>query len=224
MICHIWSAYQPSDPDSIRRHLLAQATWERQPWTERPILDSELPRMFDENGKKIPFIGDLFDYGAAGTTAEDILVFSNSDIGFATNAALRITFALQANDAGYAFRRDAHHRVLCAPTDSEIGTWNDYPGNDVFFFRQRWWRQHRTIFPDMLLAREAWDACMRVLVEATNPHKPLSLPNLVWHERHPNGWENAAVRYAIPGQLHNLSLARVFLAKMGHNPAAFGIR
>lgn len=224
MIFHFYSHHTPVDPEAQRRTFLAQTTWGHQNWIERPIKDDRLPRMFNENGRQLPFIRDLFDAACEELNPEYILVFSNSDIGFARNAMLRIVCALQANDAGYAFRRDAHHRVDRVPSDDEFSHWNDYPGNDVFFFRKRWWRQHRQTFPDMLLAREAWDACMRVLIEATNADKPLSLPNLVWHERHGSHWEASANRYSLPGQLHNLGLARVFLVKMGHNPAAFGIR
>lgn len=77
----------------------------------------------------------------------------------------------------------------------------------------------------MLLGREAWDACLLVLVERTNPNKPLSVPNLCWHERHGGAayWENPVNRYRLPGQKYNLRLASAWLPTHGQKPSHFGI-
>jgi hypothetical protein len=224
MIIHVTSRYPSTDPEVQRRQALAQATWQTLPWIEHPRAESDLPRLFSEGAKKLPYIRDLFDTGNEYGD-EAIVVFSNADIGFATNACLMIALAMQANDAGYAYRRD-FGRVSRIPTDAEIPKGNDYCGTDVFFFRVSWWKQVRAVMPDMLLGREAWDACFRVIVEATNPNKPLAVPNICWHERHggQGHWEAADKRYTLPGQKYNLALAKQFLLGSGLNPATFGIR
>lgn len=137
---------------------------------------------------------------------------------------MRIVAALQMNDAGYAFRKDAYYRITKPPTVHEIEEGTDYAGADLFFFRVRWWTRWRKSFPDMLLGREAWDCVMRHLIEETNENKPLALVNVCLHERHNNGWENPSIRYSLPGQIHNLSLAKAFLKQRGINPASFGIQ
>lgn len=224
-ILHLWSLYTPAEEQDRLRHARAQATWEKLPWLAVPVAEFALPRRFECSGKKLPFIRDLFDHACDSEDDEAIIVFSNADIGFATDACLRIALALQPNDAGYAARRD-FAGLVTAPTDDQIGTGADYPGTDVFFFRAVWWRTCRGDFPDMVLGREAWDACLRVLIEATNDAKPLSLSNLCWHERHGGQayWEDPRYRYIIPGQRHNLALARSFMVRAGKNPAEFGIR
>lgn len=225
MLIHLWSLFTPKDPGAAARHLLARSSWEKQLWSELPIADSELPRLFTEGNKRLPFIRDLFDAATVEADLQDIVVYSNSDIGFCDMAAFRIAFALQANDAGYSFRRDIAPRTTL-PTDEEVASGSEYCGTDVFFFRVHWWKSCRDRFPDLLIAREAWDACLRVLMEATNHEKPLSLPDLCWHVRHSgNGhWEAPQNRYTLPGQIHNLEHAKAFLKRQGLNPATFGIR
>lgn len=224
MIVHVHSAYTPSNPEATRRHAIAQSTWPVAGWDLRCVTDAELPRLFREKGRPLPYIRDLFNVATASLSNSDIVVFTNADIGVATNARFRIAEALQFNDATYAFRRDFYHRVESPIADADIGTGRHYPGSDLFAFRAGWWRAWRDDYPDLLLAREAWDACLRVLIEQTNPNKPVSLPDIIWHERHDNGWENAAIRYSLPGQVHNLRLAYVWLTLRGLRPESFGIR
>ena len=77
----------------------------------------------------------------------------------------------------------------------------------------------------MILAREAWDACLRILVEQTCPNKPLSVSNLCWHVRHggDNHWENPRNRYTVAGQKYNLALAKKFILSRGLKPQHFGV-
>lgn len=153
-----------------------------------------------------------------------IVVFSNADLCLAPDACLRIIAALQINNAGYAFRKDAYYPITRPPTMDEIEQGTDYAGADLFFFRARWWAQWRKAMPDMVLAREGWDCILRHLIEETNPHKPLALVNMCLHEKHPNGWEDPRIRYTLKGQIHNLALAKAFLKQRGVNPGNFGIR
>ena len=226
MVIHCWSRYQTTDPDAKRREAVARRSWLNQPWQELPIDDAALPRLFDEGSKRLPFLHDLFDFAANKRNSSDIIVFSNSDLCMAPDACVRIVAALQSNDAGYAFRKDAYYRLTKPPTIEEIHQGTDYAGADLFFFRVGWWAKYRKLYPDMLLAREAWDCVMRHLIEETNPNKPLALENICLHERHggPTHWENPSIRYALKGQIHNLTLAKAFLQRRGINPANFGIR
>jgi hypothetical protein len=225
MIVHLWNRYPLPDEETRRRHSVAQASWSKQLWIELPVSNGDLSRHMIDGGRRLPYVKDLFDASAKAQDEADIAVFSNTDIGFCSDAAMRIAFYMQSNDAGYANRRD-FPKLLVPPVDVEIGLGTDYSGTDVFFFRVSWWLAVRDHFPDMLLGREAWDACMRVLVEETNSNKPLTFSNLCWHERHGGAayWEDSKNRYTLPGQIYNLRLAKVFIVGMGQNPAKYGIR
>ncbi len=223
MLVHIYSLYEPLDPDARRRLALAKSTWSSQPWTEIPVSDGQLSRLFNEGAKRLPFIADLINVGTKDCDLHDIAVFTNIDTCVASNASVRIALALQTRDVCYAFRRDFGRLDLPVP-DNQISTGADYPGTDLFAFRVGWWKDWWTAYPNLILGRESWDACMRVLMESTEPNKPLALPDLIFHEKHENSWENLAIRYTLPGQRHNLALAKVFLASRGLNPASFAVR
>ena len=226
-VLHSWSRYQPSDPDAIRRHRLAQSTWAKQPWTDRGVSDDELPRLFTERDRKFPYIRDIFDAACKGQKPGDIIIYTNADIGVVSTLCFQVALALQNIDAGYCFRRDLHKKVVAVPSDSDILQWHHYPGTDLFFFRAAWWNKYRGDMPDMIPAREAWDPCLRVLMTVTNPGQQLAQQDLCWHERHGGGngyWEQPQNRYTLPGQIYNLRLAKSFMRSKGYNPGDFGIR
>src|SRR5206468_3985638 len=153
----------------------------------------------------LPYVGDIFDVGVAGTPTDTVIVFVNSDIGVTSDCCLRLLAALQVNPATYAFRKDCHHRLNEPPADGALNGFVPYAGTDLFAFRAEWWRRYRLEWPAMVLGREAWDCCLRVLVEATCPNKPIAVENCCWHEKHSgeSHWENPHLRYTLPGQRHN---------------------
>lgn len=229
MTYHFYSSFPVKDPETFRRQSLAEKTWDLQDWEELPIYDEVLPRMFDERGRKFPYLKDVFDSAFKRTrSGSDILVYTNADICVSTDCSKRIEAHLENRGACYAFRRD-FGRLEAPIPDSSIQQGENYPGTDLFAFRASWWADNGRYFPDMILGREAFDPVMRVLMENTNHLKPLSLPNLIYHERHgaPTGsvyWEDPRHRYTLPGQLHNLRLAYDWLPRNGYKPENFGIR
>ena len=225
MIIHLWSKFALRSPDDARRHGLAHSSWAGQPWLDCPVTDSSLPRLFQEGRRVFPYVNDLFDRACENRDSEDIVIYSNADIGFVPDACVRIVFALQANNAGYVFRVD-FPRLASPPTAEQMLHGQEYGGTDVFFFRVDWWRACREFMPLLLVAREAWDPVLRIIMEKTNPNKPLSIPRICWHERHGGDghWESAPNRYTLPGQRYNLALAKTFMKQNNQNPAAFGIR
>lgn len=216
-VIHAWSQFAPKDPDTVRRNAVAAMSWSRQLWKECPIKVTALSRTFKCGEAVLPYIRDLLDIAAQGTSHHTILVLTNADTIVASDATLRIVCALQNRDVAYAFRRDWYHRMGAPPADEDFAKGTDYPGSDLFACRVRWWMTYRAHWPDMLLGREAWDLCLRVLMEATCMSKPLSLPDLICHERHNNGWEHPSIRYRLPSQRHNLALAKAFLARYNVN-------
>lgn len=223
MIYHFYTSYAPSDPDTARRHRVAQLTWPRQPWRDRPIGDAQLPRLWRERGRQYPYVRDLFDAGCAGLPDGDIVVFTNTDILVRGDACPVMAEALQNWDACYAFRRDFHHRFDTPIPDRDFEKGLPYAGSDLAAFRAGWWRDNREEMPDMVIGFEAWDTVLRQLIEETNPGSE-PLRDIICHERHGSYWENPEHRYKLASQRHNLGLAKAFLLERGLVPGNYCIR
>lgn len=222
-IYHIWSKFVPGTADEKRRQELAQSTWKNQGWTDIPVPDSALRSPFVENGRVLPRVVDLFNVGSDALKDSDIVVFTNSDIGVIDNVAFHIAMAAQTVEAGWSDRKDFPGPLLAVPSLSEVEAAPLNAGTDTFFFRVRWWRTCRGRYPDMIIAREAWDPCMRELMVATQPPGDLVVPCLCWHENHggPNHW--VTQRFTAAGQIQNHTNAKVFLKKLGKNPRSYGL-
>ena len=219
---HIYTDYNPRDADTVRRNNVAKSTWTRQGWNEIPIKDSDLPRLWEEGGKKFPYIGDMFDLASKGKQPDDILIYTNSDICLASNCASSIADAMLGTDAVYCLRRD-FDRLTSAIPDATITTGANYCGSDLKAFRVSWWLKNRAAFPDMLVGIEAWDSCLRILMEETNPPGKTLVRDLIYHERHRSFWEATENRYTLKAQQHALKLASTFFITRGINPKTFGI-
>jgi hypothetical protein len=220
---HVFTQYVPKDPDTIRRNTLAQTSWPRQFWRPCPVRDEDVPRLWQEEGRSFPYLRDLFDFSVQGKLDTDIIIHTNADIHVRSDCSLRICFALQETDACYCFRRD-FARLDSVPPDDVFVTGHDYPGHDLTAFRVGWWRQHRSEMPDMVVGFEAYDPCIRILIDKTNPGKDVTLHDLIAHERHSSYWEKSENRYRLNGQKYNIALAKGFLSANGIDPRTRGLR
>lgn len=224
MIVHFFSHYEPEDSAGKQRHKVARMTWETQLWVEQPIMESSLARLWEEEGRKYPYVLDVFDAACAGKQPDDCLIYTNADICVLSDCALICTAALQETDAFYSYRRDFNHDFHEPIPDDVVLRGTSYAGSDLYGFRVRWWREWRKDFPDMLIGNEAWDPVLRRLMEITNIGKPTNLPDTHYHRRHASRWEDGANRYRLKSQLHNLNLASRWLKAHGVNPAVHGIQ
>ena len=226
MLVHLWSQYWPVDSETQRRQTVAQSSWAKQPWHDRPVVNAELNRVWRENGRSVPYIRDLFDAGCERFKDDDIICYTNSDIIMRSDACFQIAAVMQATDAAYGYRFDFHHRLGKVPVDSQFSSGVMYPGSDLVAFRVRWWTAHRHTMPDMVIAHEAYDPVLRTLIDQScKETAPNEIVGICCHERHsgPDHWENPANRYRLKGQLLNLALAKSFFKQRGMNPLQFGI-
>ena len=218
MTRHLFTDYFISDGNAARRNRIARSTWPVQGWEEVPIRDDQLPRLWEEDGKALPYIKDVFDLGMT-SHGDDILIYTNADICLSIDCRAKVEKHLEKADACYAYRRDFQRIDVPIPDDG-IRSGQDYAGSDLCGFKVRWWIQHRDEMPDMILGLEAWDPCYRTLVDVTNPGKPVSVRDVIYHERHSSFWEQPMNRYRLDGQKYCLRLACEFLKAHGVNPAA----
>lgn len=224
MTYHFYSEFEPKDAAAKHRQTVAKMSWSIQPWTELPIRDQDLPRLWHEEGRSYPYLLDLFDAAVSKKDDADILIFTNSDIGVVTKATFYIALALQDTDACYCYRRDFNHDYSEPIPDDVVPRGDDYVGSDLYAFRTFWWRKVRGDFPDMLLGHELGDAILRRLIDSTNFGKPTMLRNLIYHRRHASWWEKAENRYRLNGQIHNLTQGANWLRQKGVNPSVHGVK
>jgi hypothetical protein len=223
VIVHFYSDYTPASEDALNRQIVAQQTWAKQPWRERPVLESELPRVWKEEGKQLPYVKDVFDIATADLPARAIAVYTNADICVRSDCALQIAGAMQDTEALYSFRRDFHFDFNAPMADTMIERGKHYPGTDLYAFRVSWWRANRASYPDMLIGIEFWDPVLRTLIERTNQGRGIVLPGVSYHRKHASFWEQAENRYRLRAQMHNLTLGRDWLVALGINPARYSL-
>jgi len=223
-IFHLYSLYNPPDPETQRRHRVAQLTWTRQPWEPMGVSNDQLQRQWQEERRSFPYIRDLFDYSISGQDPETIICYTNSDIMVRGDCCLLLSAVMQGTDACYSYRRDFQHRIEKPIEDCDYEKGLPYAGSDLFAFRVGWWRTNRGLMPDMILGFEAYDPVLRLLAERTNPKSQVHLPDVICHERHGTLWENHRKRYRLRAQLHNLALAKSFFRSNGVDPSVHGIR
>lgn len=225
-LVHIWTDYPCFDIDRPRRDL-ALSTWKTGmktcPVIPIPILNEQLPRLFDDGKRKLPFVKDVieFAYLYSGRFME-IIVLTNSDICFSPSAYVEILTRMgSGKNCAYGYRRD-FKELTGVLTDKEISKGEDYCGTDVFIFRRQWWKEHGSKFPDMLMGCEAWDPVMRQLMHETDSNC-FVLRDLFYHQRHDSVWEKAENRYTLASQIHNLTLAKKFFSERNIDAAIYGI-
>src|SRR5262245_51335674 len=120
VIIHFYSQYSPTNPDDMRRAMVAKMTWRTQGWTERPVFDSELTRMWKEGNRKLPYLKDVFKAAMRDGEDSDIFIFTNLDTCVVSNCCVRLAGELQNKEAVWGRRRDFHHQFTKPIADHEI--------------------------------------------------------------------------------------------------------
>jgi hypothetical protein len=150
-------------------------------------------------------IMDMLRLACVGRGDSDVLILTNTDTCVAKNILQRIQGTLPT----YAYRND--FKKLDAPiADEEIAKGHKYAGCDFFAMRAGWWRKNHELFPDMVLGRHSWDRIMRELYRLAEGRE---IENIIYHEKHPSGWEDPRNLNRDPSNLRNCLLARQWLHK-----------
>lgn len=217
---HVYQTFSPG-PDTRRRNRTAQLTWRTMyglgNWKALPVGDSNLPRLFQDSGRQLPYMRDVLDIAAEHAGPDRLIVWSNTDTCF------RPDFVQQfgTTTTKMVCRRRDFGTFLDPLTPAQVKTGQYYPGADAFIFPTEWWTQRRTEFPDMVMGAEGFDC---VLANMLLKDGAVETTDLVYHERHGSTWEANGNRYTLPSQKHNLKLGAAALRKMGLDPAKFGFK
>lgn len=219
----------PIDDQEIRRIGNARATWDHHfgnfSMIEREVKLGEL----EDSGalgdpRPVAKLRGFLDAGAELALPEDIIAYSNSDIGVTEDADLKLIAAVARGNGVTVCPR----RVLTHPVPGRIyrtvKNCKADGGMDIIAISPRLWEVFRAAFPDFYLGREAWDLCFRTLAEewADGPSMKSTITcspeewwksraycdDVAWHEPHESFWKTD--RATNPGGAHNRELAREF--------------
>jgi hypothetical protein len=213
--------------ESARRNRVARGTWNAASvlgWREEIGLRLEdMPRTFDDGDRRLCFVKELIDaaYSRCNNEKQDAIMLCNTDTCLSLDFYKHACNLLAAYPAFCGPRRD-FGRLEGPLIPSQVIQGHDYNGTDLFIFRPEWWKQNRSIFPDMVLGGEAWDCIMR---EMMKKQKLPFVRNLIYHERHASRWEQPKNIRSLPMQKHNIRLAIEALTKLniGWRPGMFGV-
>ena len=209
-ILFVSAPFDTENKDELRRFTTARKTWEAH-FNTGAILDFPMcnpPRSSADvgDGRFIPYLRDLLDYGVARAMPEDIVAYANLDLCLAGNGVAQIVTTIQSSGGVCAaWRRSQKTRngqllstVRSCPKDGGI---------DLVAVTPAWWKEHRDNLPDMFVAGNFWDYCFRVYAEQTT--KGLCyMDDGTYHEPHAGMMDRVGVQN--PVQQHNLRLAKKF--------------
>jgi hypothetical protein len=171
---------------------------------------------YKTEGSDIPYVKQMIDQIANTLSFDSIIMICNADICFVPGITGWILDAVRQYGAAYFHRHDFKRlgrpyieRPFISESQVKDGKW--YPGSDAFVFRKSWWEKHRSIFPDMLFAREAWDMIMRNMIKRSGGTE---IFNAIYHEKHPSFWESKENRNC-QENVYNRQLAKEWLDKYG---------
>lgn len=229
----VYSDYNTTDEGEQCRLSNAMHSWrfhfDSGDMLDFPVKISDLPRTSKDIGdtKSMPFINDIIDWGMRFARPEDVVVYINRDVSLTTKAPQRLMESIDRNyGAAVAFRRNIsnpepgryYHTVRNYPCDG---------GFDVFAFRPMWWERHKLRLPNMYIGREAYDACLRNMVEEAATGKTISklredywnnphyCDDVCWHTEHASYWQEN--KLTSPSQVVNRTAALEFFSKRGNS-------
>jgi hypothetical protein len=219
-------AHQPVNKANPRE-AVAQASWDHQFQTfdmiDCEVMPARTSADVDDDNPTF-FVRDIFDAACEMALAEDIIAYVNTDIGLTTHAPERILAGVTRGRGATTCPRRNMPGVTPGRLYKTVKNCKTDGGMDCFAMTAAWWKAFRDKMPDMLLGREAWDLCLRTLIEewadGGAPHSYMTIipgdwwkskaytDDVIWHEPHPSFW--ITNRLKNPGGKYNRALAREF--------------
>jgi hypothetical protein len=207
-IVHAWNDYSYRQPDAQWRHEIAKRSWEeeykRGRWIPCPVYDAQLARDARSIGepKPLPFVNDIIEAAASQAQPDDYICLTNDDTIFVHG----LTDLILNGPMQWSSRWE-HVTVKESLTPETIqkNAWK-HVGADIFVFTKRWWLEVRSEFPDMILAREAWDLVLRTLINLKGGKESIALCAHIIHQPE---WHSPENRESV-SNLFNRDAARRF--------------
>lgn len=178
------------------------------PWIDEWLRDSQMPRLFQDDRRRVPYLKDMIEIGMEGKPESSIFVFSNSDVIPSRGITRLLLQAFETHECAYSYRRDVDELRVFSPEEIRTKA-TVYSGLDLFAFTREWWDANSSALPDLLFATELWDYCLKLLMDSTGGKR---FQYLIYHLRHePEGLRNRDSR----SQKYNREKAEPFLKTHG---------
>ena len=202
-IIHVWPDRE-MEPLEKARHDLAKLSWRGV--INLAVHESKLPRSSASKlGDKVaaPYILDVLSEGLPLLkTDDDIMLYTNSDVGFSDSAIRDIRRLCKLKGACYGYRYDHGDDSMPSGGFDHRSTVSGqcHGGLDLFAFTRRWLMQYGGLFPDMLIGRTNWDLVFRDVVKRSGGGE---VYGAIWHVHHESWWKQNS---GSPGNRFNTQL------------------
>jgi glycosyltransferase involved in cell wall biosynthesis len=157
-------------------------------WHVAPVLKRSADVELKINGKRKPFVTDLFDAAWAWAEKRGVRWFalSNSDILFTPRLIHELRTLLKDGYETLAVSRTDLLRI--DPVSHEIQVYLEVLGYDVFICRTDWWTNNRRLFQAYIFGEKAWDNAFAAIMGTHSKFHILYSEGLCLHFKHPMEW------------------------------------
>jgi hypothetical protein len=163
-----------SDFSDNERIVAAKKSWEKYNIKNVAVKDSELSRSVGG----LPFLKDLLDIGYNHCeNDEDIILYTNSDIGIASNVQ-----TLPSNNF-FSVRKNVEHIGEYTVEQLKKISYENTVNCDSFGITKAWYKENRDKIPDFNIGSPHWDLCLLYLLDVERKN------NLFYHVKHEAEWK-----------------------------------
>jgi hypothetical protein len=166
------------------------------------------------DSRQLPFVRDIFDFACRRAGADDIVVYTNADIGLCQDAPILIRDMMAEATCGWSARAAVNLPRNPRTWRRELLDHRMGEGSDLFAFTPAWWRTARGRVPDMVIGAEGWDAVMRWVMRESGGGE--LFPAVSWHQQHRPFWAEGVIITENPAQKHNRALAAAWAKDNGY--------
>ncbi len=157
-------------------------------WQTLPLLRRSADIELKINGKRKPFVSELFDAASSWAAEHGIewFVFTNSDIIF-TEALIKEIQSFQAK--GFETIAVSRNEVQRVERDGKlVPGYLEVNGYDVFACKTVWWRENRHRFQPYIFGERAWDNAYAAIMACHSRFAMLYKDGLCFHIKHSTNW------------------------------------
>ena len=230
-ILHVTPYFKTSDNQTLRRHAVAEASWERLYRTGlyRKLHGVRGSRDSRDIGDKraTPYLKDVLQAGLNSCPEDGIVMLTNNDTVLHYDLTWHLLSMMREEWAVCAFRQGYTRcpDLVSARQDHDSGQHDT--GRDLFAFTPQWLREHWEIIPDYVLGASDWDSTLATLIRMS---KGIAVNAVNWvqrdercelktgfvfHERHSSFWSEGQNRTMLAGNIYNRALSMKFIKEHG---------
>lgn len=157
-------------------------------WQTAPVLRRSADIELRVEGRRKPFVPDLFDAAAAEAAERGIewFIVTNSDIIHTEDLLKELQRLVADGTETVAVSRNEIERI--EPDGTLIPGYLEIYGYDVFLCRTLWWRENRARFQPYIFGERAWDDAYAAIMACHSRFAMLYRDGLCFHVKHPTAW------------------------------------